>query len=116
MLRRGKFSRSSGQWQDEDYDVLADGKVVGRIYEDGSTSTNVRPLGVWAIAAALNGVAMALAMSVVGLWIITQLRIWRVRQDGAQTPRSTHSFARTASCLKGPIGDLTCQASNILQH
>jgi hypothetical protein len=32
-LKRGKFSRPSGQWQDEDYDVLADGKVVGRIYE-----------------------------------------------------------------------------------
>jgi hypothetical protein len=29
---RAKFSRPSGQWQDEDYDVLADGKVVGRIY------------------------------------------------------------------------------------
>jgi hypothetical protein len=26
-------SRSSGQWSDEDYDVLADGKVIGRIYE-----------------------------------------------------------------------------------
>jgi hypothetical protein len=32
-LRRGKLSRSSGQWQDEDHDVLADGKMVGRIYE-----------------------------------------------------------------------------------
>jgi hypothetical protein len=31
-------SRPSGQWQDEDYDVLADGKVVGRIYEDASTN------------------------------------------------------------------------------
>jgi hypothetical protein len=27
----------SGQWPDEDYDVLADGKVVGRIYEDAAT-------------------------------------------------------------------------------
>jgi hypothetical protein len=34
--KRGKFSRSSGQWKDEDYDVLADGKVVGRILEEGS--------------------------------------------------------------------------------
>jgi hypothetical protein len=33
ILKRGKLSRSSGQWKDEDYDVLADGKVVGRIYE-----------------------------------------------------------------------------------
>jgi hypothetical protein len=35
-LKRGKLTRSSGQWQDEDYDVLADGKVVGRILEEGS--------------------------------------------------------------------------------
>jgi len=39
ILKRGEFSRSSGQWQDEDYDVLFDGKAVGRIYEDGSAST-----------------------------------------------------------------------------
>jgi hypothetical protein len=36
VLKRGKFSRPSGQWKDEDYDVLADGKVVGRILEEGS--------------------------------------------------------------------------------
>ena len=36
ILKRGKLSRPSGQWQDEDYDVLADGKVVGRILEEGS--------------------------------------------------------------------------------
>jgi hypothetical protein len=34
ILKRGKLSGSSGQWQDEDYDVFADGKLVGRIYED----------------------------------------------------------------------------------
>jgi hypothetical protein len=27
ILKRGKLTRSSGQWQDEDYDVLADGRV-----------------------------------------------------------------------------------------
>jgi hypothetical protein len=36
ILKRGKFSRSSGQWKDEDYDVLAHGKVIGRILEEGS--------------------------------------------------------------------------------
>jgi hypothetical protein len=39
ILKRGNASRSSGEWQHEDYDVLADGKVVGRIYEDASAST-----------------------------------------------------------------------------
>jgi hypothetical protein len=36
VLERARASRSSGTWKDEDYDVLADGKVVGRILEEGS--------------------------------------------------------------------------------
>src|SRR5262245_27874298 len=32
-LERANASWPSGRWQDEDYDVLADGKGVGRIYE-----------------------------------------------------------------------------------
>jgi hypothetical protein len=36
ILKRGNASRASGQWKDEDYDVLADGKVIGRIMEEGS--------------------------------------------------------------------------------
>jgi hypothetical protein len=31
MLKRASSSRSSGEWSDDDYDVLADGMVVGRI-------------------------------------------------------------------------------------
>jgi hypothetical protein len=31
MLKRASTSRSSGEWNDHDYDVLADGVVVGRI-------------------------------------------------------------------------------------
>jgi hypothetical protein len=34
ILKRASASRPSGEWKDEDYDVLADGKAVGRIYED----------------------------------------------------------------------------------
>jgi hypothetical protein len=29
ILKRASALRSSGQWQDEDYDVLADGKACG---------------------------------------------------------------------------------------
>jgi hypothetical protein len=32
ILKRARASRSSGQWQDEDYDELADGVVAGRIF------------------------------------------------------------------------------------
>jgi hypothetical protein len=49
ILKRAKLSRSSGQWQDEDYDVLADGKVVGRIYEDASASTPRELRWFWSI-------------------------------------------------------------------
>jgi hypothetical protein len=31
LLNRASASRPSGEWNDEDYDVLADGIVVGRI-------------------------------------------------------------------------------------
>jgi hypothetical protein len=31
MLKRASASRPSGEWSDDDYDVLADGVVVGRI-------------------------------------------------------------------------------------
>jgi hypothetical protein len=30
ILKRASASRSSGEWSDDDYDVLADGIVVGR--------------------------------------------------------------------------------------
>jgi hypothetical protein len=32
-LKRASASRSSGEWSDDDYDVLADGVVVGRIFK-----------------------------------------------------------------------------------
>jgi hypothetical protein len=32
ILKRASASRSSGEWSDDDYDVLADGIVVGRIF------------------------------------------------------------------------------------
>jgi hypothetical protein len=31
VLKRASASRSSGEWNDDDFDVLADGVVVGRI-------------------------------------------------------------------------------------
>jgi hypothetical protein len=32
-LKRAAFSRPSGQWNDDDFDVLANGEVVGRIFK-----------------------------------------------------------------------------------
>jgi hypothetical protein len=33
VLKRASASRPSGEWNDDDYDVLADGAVVGRIFK-----------------------------------------------------------------------------------
>jgi hypothetical protein len=32
ILKRGSAARPSGQWRDDDYDVLENGVVVGRIF------------------------------------------------------------------------------------
>jgi len=40
ILKRASASRPSGEWNDDDYDVLADGVVVGRIMK-----ANAAPVG-----------------------------------------------------------------------
>ena len=48
ILKRASASRPSGEWDDDDYDVLADGVVVGRIME-----TAAAPVGqpwMWTLA------------------------------------------------------------------
>jgi hypothetical protein len=39
FLKRAALSRPSGQWNDDDFDVLADGEVVGRIYKAHAAPT-----------------------------------------------------------------------------
>jgi hypothetical protein len=39
-LKPASASRPSGEWNDDDYDVLADGEVVGRIFK-----VNAAPVG-----------------------------------------------------------------------
>jgi hypothetical protein len=48
ILKRASASRPSGEWDDDDFDVLADGVVVGRIME-----TAAAPVGqpwMWTLA------------------------------------------------------------------
>jgi hypothetical protein len=40
ILKRASASRPSGEWSDDDFDVLADGAVVGRIFK-----ANAAPVG-----------------------------------------------------------------------
>jgi hypothetical protein len=48
LLKRATLSRPSGQWNDDDYDMLADGAVVGCIFK-----ANAAPVGapwMWTLA------------------------------------------------------------------
>ena len=49
ILKRASASRPSGEWNDDDYDVLAGGVVVGRIYADASASTPPELRWFWSI-------------------------------------------------------------------
>ena len=40
ILKRASASRPSGEWSNDDYDVLADGEVVGRTFK-----ANAAPVG-----------------------------------------------------------------------
>jgi hypothetical protein len=48
ILKRGSASRPFGQWSDDDFDVLANGEVVGRIYK--ANAAPVAPRGSHAYA------------------------------------------------------------------
>ena len=41
ILKRASASRPSGEWNEDDFDVLADGAVVGRIFK-----ANAAPVGM----------------------------------------------------------------------
>jgi hypothetical protein len=48
VLKRASTSRPSGEWNNDDFDVLADGVVVGRIFK-----ANASPVGapwMWSLA------------------------------------------------------------------
>jgi hypothetical protein len=48
ILKRATASRPSGVWNDGDFDVLADGAVVGRIFK--ANAATVRSPWMWTLA------------------------------------------------------------------
>jgi hypothetical protein len=50
-LKRARAFHPWGHWQHEDYDVIADGKVVGRIYTNASVSPPPDMRWVWSVTA-----------------------------------------------------------------
>jgi hypothetical protein len=61
ILKRASASRSSGQWRDDDYDVLENGVVVGRISKE-QVAPQDRPW-MWASGHAAGTVSRALPMA-----------------------------------------------------
>jgi hypothetical protein len=55
-LNRASASRRSGQWSDDDYDVLADGIVVGRIMK--AAAVPVGQSWMWTLASLVTDRAM----------------------------------------------------------
>jgi hypothetical protein len=47
ILKRGSANRPSGQWRDDDYDMLENGVVVGRIFHLDAVGPQGRPW-MWA--------------------------------------------------------------------
>ena len=48
VLKRASASRTSGQWKEDDFDVLADGVVVGRIMKAAASPVDTPWL--WTLA------------------------------------------------------------------
>ena len=48
ILKRGSASRTSGQWKEDDFDVLANGVVVGRIMKAAASPVDAPWL--WTLA------------------------------------------------------------------
>ena len=48
ILKRASASRPSGEWNDDDYDVLCDGVVVGRIMQAAAVSVGMS--WMWTLA------------------------------------------------------------------
>jgi hypothetical protein len=48
ILKRASASRPSGEWNEDDFDVLADGIVVGRIFKANASSVGAS--WMWTLA------------------------------------------------------------------
>jgi hypothetical protein len=63
ILKRASASRPSGEWNDDDYDVLADGVVVGRIFNAAASPVGTPWLSTLSMAAAMPRLAPRVAHS-----------------------------------------------------
>ena len=52
ILKHASASRTSGEWKDDDYDVLANGEAVGRIFK--ANAAPVGAPGMWSLAFGLK--------------------------------------------------------------
>jgi hypothetical protein len=87
LLKRASASRSSGEWNDDDFDVLADGVVVGRNHAAGKFDLNL-PL-----ASHHSIISSARASSVGGTVRRSAFAVLRLSADFCQTLDACHIFS-----------------------
>jgi hypothetical protein len=85
ILKRASASRPSSQWSDEHYDVLADGKVAGRIIEEDEAGTSIL-LKAFAIHASYRG---------------RHRKTWRARQRESACALGLQKGQNVATCNTG---------------
>ena len=94
VLKRASASRSSGEWSDDDYDVLADGMVVGRIMKAAAA-----PVGMpWLWTLAFGHLMLAIVI----LYGITKDR-WPWRRIILGIARTLAWFALAAIVIMAAI-------------
>jgi len=73
ILKRASASRPSGEWSDDDFDVLAEGVVVGRIFK-----VNAAPVGqpwMWTLLSSTTKAAAVSPLGAVGAKPTREYRI-----------------------------------------
>ena len=81
ILKRASASRPSGEWKDDDYDVVADGDVVGRIFKANAAPHSITSS---ARASSLSGMVRPSALAVFMLMISLSLN-WKHKTSAPKT-------------------------------
>jgi hypothetical protein len=103
ILKRASISRPAGEWNDDDFDVLANGVVVGRIFK-----ANAAPVGspwMWTLAFGHH-----LKESSAEATTEPRIRLWPSRLILSRAIRSVFSgLKRTYNCAAVSARSAPCR-------
>src|SRR5262245_17257540 len=98
-LKRGSASRSSGQWLDDDYDVLENGVVVGRIFFlDAVGPQGAHGCGRVATMATSNARHTAMSRHAKRRWLRSRSRGAGDYRNGSNGNELAQRFAAALAC------------------